>query len=280
MANREKDEKNQAVRGSHDGRATLLNLAIIFVIASFIAFLRPFGMAGVEFWRSWGYWLTMCYTGTALYSPLLYLGRRLAERYFDGREIVTWGAVVVFTILASVLMALVVPLGATLFFPVTVDYWSFARQALIPCLGIGGFITFIVSLREYSRRQLLHMQSLAASSQDVQNTASAQALMEKLPLEKRGQLRCLQMEDHYLRVYTSKGEHLVLMRFKDALSLLEGYPGLKTHRSWWVAHDAISGSRRDGRKLLLNVEGGIEVPVSKTYVDGVKSLLSGLQLAA
>ena len=101
--------------------------------------------------------------------------------------------------------------------------------------------------------------------------AGYEKLMAMLPIEKRGNLLCLQMDDHYLNVVTDNGQHLILMRFKDALDLLRDYPGLQTHRSWWVALEAVSSVRKEGRKHVLILSENIEVPVSKTYVENVKS---------
>jgi len=73
-------------------------------------------------------------------------------------------------------------------------------------------------------------------------------------------------EDHYLRLHTSKGADLILMRLSDAVVELEGLEGAQTHRSWWVARDAVEGSRRDGDKVFLTLKGGIEAPVSRPNV--------------
>ena len=72
---------------------------------------------------------------------------------------------------------------------------------------------------------------------------------------------------------TDKGEHLLLMRFKDALTKLESYDGFQTHRSWWVAKDAVASSKKEGRKLILVMSNGTEVPVSQTYLANTKSVL-------
>jgi len=95
--------------------------------------------------------------------------------------------------------------------------------------------------------------------------------MAQLPVDKRGKLFCLEMSDHYLKVYTDKGHHLILMRFKDALALLSDYQGLQTHRSWWVAIDAITKVNKDGRKTYLELTNELQVPVSKTYAEAVKA---------
>ena len=82
------------------------------------------------------------------------------------------------------------------------------------------------------------------------------------------------MDDHYLNVMTDKGEHLLLMRFKDALSKLEHYDGFQTHRSWWVAKEAVVDTKKEGRKLILILQNGTEVPVSQTYLANVKAALN------
>lgn len=94
--------------------------------------------------------------------------------------------------------------------------------------------------------------------------------MNQLPIEKRGELLCLEMSDHYVKVYTSKGHHMVLMRFKNALSALSLYPGTQTHRSWWVAHNAIKQVKKDERKISLVLLNDLVVPVSRTYARDVK----------
>ena len=44
----------------------------------------------------------------------------------------------------------------------------------------------------------------------------------------------LKMADHYVEAFTTAGSTLVLMRFADAVSELEGADGLRVHRSYWA----------------------------------------------
>ena len=53
--------------------------------------------------------------------------------------------------------------------------------------------------------------------------------------EAAAELYAIESEDHYLRVHTSAGQELILMRLADAVRELAGVEGLQTHRSWWVA---------------------------------------------
>ena len=90
--------------------------------------------------------------------------------------------------------------------------------------------------------------------------------LERLPLKLRGaEIWAVEAEDHYLRLHTSKGQDLVLMRLSDAVDELEGIEGAQVHRSWWVARDAITEAVRGDGRATLTLKDGAEVPVSRTY---------------
>ncbi|MDO9078370.1 MAG: LytTR family DNA-binding domain-containing protein, partial [Brevundimonas sp.] len=95
--------------------------------------------------------------------------------------------------------------------------------------------------------------------------------LDRLPFRLRGSvIRAVQSEDHYLRIHTDRGSDLVLMRLSDALIELEGLEGAQTHRSWWVARDAVRAvSSGDGR-ATLTLEGGVEAPVSRRYARALR----------
>jgi hypothetical protein len=91
--------------------------------------------------------------------------------------------------------------------------------------------------------------------------------MERLPAKLKGAvIYAVSSEDHYLRLHTSKGSDLILMRLTDAIVELEGLEGAQTHRSWWVAKDAVESTRRDGDKMVLILKGDVEAPVSRPNV--------------
>ena len=95
--------------------------------------------------------------------------------------------------------------------------------------------------------------------------------MERLPPKLRGaQIYAISAEDHYLRLHTSKGSDLILMRLADAIAELEGFEGAQTHRSWWVARDAVESARREGDRAVLVLKGGAEAPVSRPNVKPLK----------
>lgn len=93
----------------------------------------------------------------------------------------------------------------------------------------------------------------------------AQRLLASLSSPRRGRLIALKAEDHYLRVYTSGGDELILRRFRDALADVAGLEGLQVHRGWWVALDAVDHASSDGDCRTLVLANGVRVPVSRTY---------------
>jgi hypothetical protein len=92
--------------------------------------------------------------------------------------------------------------------------------------------------------------------------------IDRLPFKLRGAaIRAVSSEDHYLRVHTDRGSDLILMRLSDALTELEGLEGAQTHRSWWVAKDAVldvsrgdAGRPDAGRRRRGPVSGAMPGP--------------------
>jgi hypothetical protein len=96
--------------------------------------------------------------------------------------------------------------------------------------------------------------------------AALPKFLDRLPLRLRGaELWAVEAEDHYLRLHTSQGQDLILMRLADAVDELEGIEGAQVHRSWWVARTAIADARRGDGRATLTLKDGSEVPVSRTY---------------
>ena len=56
--------------------------------------------------------------------------------------------------------------------------------------------------------------------------AAPAKFLDRIPLKLRGgELYAVQAEDHYLRLHTSKGSDLILLRLADAVAELEGIEG-------------------------------------------------------
>lgn len=86
-----------------------------------------------------------------------------------------------------------------------------------------------------------------------------------------GAIWAVSAEDHYLRVHTSRGADMILMRLADAMAELEGVEGAQVHRSWWVAKDGVAEVKRDGARVTLVLKNGAEAPVSRPNVKALKA---------
>jgi DNA-binding LytR/AlgR family response regulator len=96
--------------------------------------------------------------------------------------------------------------------------------------------------------------------------APAPKFLDRLPSKLTGgALWAVEAEDHYLRLHTSLGSDLILMRLGDAIAELEGIEGARTHRSWWVARDAVRRVERDDGRVILHLPDGVAAPVSRAY---------------
>ena len=85
-----------------------------------------------------------------------------------------------------------------------------------------------------------------------------------------GQLLCLEMQDHYLKVHHSTGSEMILCRMEDAARELGGL-GRRVHRSWWVASDAVDGVERQGQRTFLRLTDGRHVPVGRSFRPDLKA---------
>ncbi|WP_188311892.1 LytTR family DNA-binding domain-containing protein [Salinarimonas soli] len=102
--------------------------------------------------------------------------------------------------------------------------------------------------------------------------AGGPAIMRRLLIERRGRLLRLSVQDHYVEVHTERGMHLVLMRLADAIDETEGVPGLRVHRSHWVALEAIAGARREEGRVVLALRDGTIIPVSRGNVQALREV--------
>ncbi|MEO0999326.1 MAG: LytTR family DNA-binding domain-containing protein, partial [Pseudomonadota bacterium] len=99
------------------------------------------------------------------------------------------------------------------------------------------------------------------------------ALIGALPCERRGPLLHLQAQNQYVLVRTDAGEALLRMTFREALATVGEGAGLTVHRSHWVAFGAVEGVESAGRRKLLRLIDGTEVPVSRDRLGEVMDRL-------
>jgi hypothetical protein len=198
------------------------------------------------------YWLIMLVVGTFLGSTLMTLLRGL--RFLDDRP---WTQSVVFTLLlwapATVMVGVV--LTVMVHAPWGVDILVANAWPVLMVTAA------MVALNNLADRE--PAQTHAAVQPDE---APPPAFLQRVPIRLQGaDLYAVEAQDHYLRLHTSKGSDLILMRLSDAIAELEGIEGAQVHRSWWVARESIAEAERGDGRATLTLKDGSQVPVSRTY---------------
>lgn len=95
-------------------------------------------------------------------------------------------------------------------------------------------------------------------------------LARRLPDGFSGRILRLTVEDHFVDVVTDVENYRIRMRFSDAVDEMEPCIGFCTHRSHWVALDAVEGVHREAGKVLLKMTNGDLVPISRKYRPNVE----------
>lgn len=136
-------------------------------------------------------------------------------------------------------------------------------------------ITFVVSVAMTVLNYTIHWpgKAITAHAPNVPTHDVAPAISninrfaERLPLPLRQQtVIALQAEDHYLRVHLDNGHStLILMRLSDAIAELPNDTGAQTHRSWWVAKDAVRGVIKAEGRATLTLDHSVDAPVSRSF---------------
>ncbi|OYX34018.1 MAG: hypothetical protein B7Y99_06370 [Caulobacterales bacterium 32-69-10] len=157
----------------------------------------------------------------------------------------------------------------------TVIVWAVSIQVMGAAQGLPRMIDYFVPVLMVSA--VMTALNVMAARQPLETHAGAPGsaparFLERLPPRLRGAaLHAVQAEDHYLRLHTDRGSDLILMRLADAVAELEGLEGAQTHRSWWVAKDAVQTARRADGRAILTLKSGVEAPVSRSYVKALKA---------
>ena len=105
---------------------------------------------------------------------------------------------------------------------------------------------------------------------DVDAAQELPAFLQSSSVRAFDELYALEAEEHYVRVHSKHGTDLVHHRFGDAADAMPAALGLRTHRSWWVANEAVVQAERGSRRWKLKLPSDVLVPVSDSYVAAVR----------
>lgn len=228
-------------------RGWLRGAAVAVVSGLFLTFSGAFGTGDAPLGMRLAYWMSLMALG---YGWGAFVARYFfrAGRWRTGRA---WLDVAIAALVMSTPFTFVVWFASGLMF-----------GADIPLRGLPILFgsVLLVSLAITAINMLIEVRGVTHAG------PTPPKFLERLPLKLRGgEVWAVEAEDHYLRLHTSKGQDLILMRLADAVTELEGVEGAQVHRSWWVARDAIADARRGDGRATLTLKDGCEVPVSRTY---------------
>lgn len=228
-----------------------MHVAVVILAAAFLAYTSPYGaIVYLDYpWR-WAYWLLTIGSAWAINGLIFdYLAQRPGG----------------LKVLLSSVVATPVVFMVIYFVQVWIDYP--VPQDAIADLVLSIWVICLALAAIY----LLVLPKTTVSETAAGDTAPP-PLLEQLPLEYRDKQICaLEADDHYVHVHTPVGRHLHYMRLRDAVALMAGVPGVKVHRSWWVALDAIREVKRTDGKWVADIEVAGEVPVSRSGLAELKT---------
>lgn len=139
-------------------------------------------------------------------------------------------------------------------------------------------ISAAVSIIYYLIESSMHPEeNQATGSQSISHNVidgNASPFFKRIPVELGKDIVSLQSQDHYIKVTTTKGSEMILLRLQDAEAELSTIPGLRIHRSWWVARKHTKRLYREDEKLLIELSNGDSVPVSRSYSKTVRAFFN------
>ena len=235
------------------GERTWLRVYCITVaMAALLSFTGAFGTGTVSEWTRFTYWLIVM-LGSTVSVQVVSLAMDRFVRLDPLPE-----AIVQFLAIAPVIT--VVAWFLTTAFEASALDLARLRFFIGPVICVTAFMCVIQYLMNREPRQS-HVYKAP------ETTAEPGAVFrERLPFKYRhAELYALSAEDHYLRVHTSAGDTLILMRLYDAIRELDGIEGSQTHRSWWVAKDAVADVTRSDGRVSLGLKNDVTAPVSRSY---------------
>lgn len=250
---------------AQDGRSRTRKCGLLLLSGVILAFLLPYDSSGdLNFVLGAGEWLAHALILMMATGPI---GRMLFPRLTSADT-----PAVIAIILFAALNAIPVLLMSVLFDYLLVSYeapfsygadvylWWLVESLLLTLLVIGSLSVVAIKFE------------LTTNQTEQQHTkpGAGQQFFNRLSPELGTTLMCFEMEDHYLRVHTAKGNELHHMKMADAINELDDYPGIQVHRSWWIALSAVETISKHSRDYKAHLKNGMIVPISRSRVEALR----------
>ena len=228
----------------------------IWSVVSFLAgYTGPFGTYSLGLDRRLAYWTLV----VVISAIMAHVFARLSSRMVGpGRPLLK----------DLILVALMTACFTPVLIGLSRAFLSVELATIADALYFGQFVA-IISLCVATTRRLVPRMIAGRSPSKAANAPAPSApeprLLKRLPGDVPGPVVRLSSRDHFVDVVTPAAEHRLRMRLADAIDEMDPVEGYCTHRSHWVAREAVQGAERDGGRLLLRLSNGDRVPVSRTY---------------
>ena len=248
-------------------RRTALELSAALGVGLLLAAFGPYGTFGqAPLAERLVYWITVILIAFAIYRPACAAAERFTRRIGLSKGFAWTVAVVGASFPLTLLVWLASFRHTPALWPSFPEYVGFYGSVVL----IGAGLMLIIWLVDQAgSRRIVHQPAMVLPA-PVSASPAAPArprLADRLPPKLGIEIVALQMEDHYVRVHTSFGNSLLLMRMRDAVAELGRLEGAQVHRSWWVAREAVASVEREGRRASLTLTNGLRVPVSRERRD-------------
>ncbi|MBU2993873.1 LytTR family DNA-binding domain-containing protein [Octadecabacter sp. 1_MG-2023] len=226
--------------------ASLLGAAIILTVMG--PFNTDEAMRHLPRFAYWGTIVVLCYS-------VGYFGTLTADRLAGPRSGLLPRLLIATPLTGVGVFAVVYILNG-----LAVEYWATGRDLVIIAANVVVISSIITTIFFVAN---------SSAKQDAVQPAPP-PILDRIPFDKRGPLVALSVEDHYVRVRTTKGEDMVLMRLCDAIKEVGDTVGLQVHRSHWIALPQVTAANRKGDGAVLTLTDGPDVPVSRANVGKLK----------
>ncbi len=250
-------KENTAHASSNAGRSHGLSFILATIAGLFMTITGALGTGEAPLWVRVAFWLTVMNSGSligmSVSSGVRAWGRLNASPWIEGLAVATGIAIP---------LTLIVTAARSLFFSMPMPsmpgmVWLF-------------FYVWIVSVAMTALDGIIAARSEGSAQADPLSLPIESRFHDRLPAHIRaGALIALEAEDHYLRVHTSSGDALILMRLSDAIAEIDAGLGAQTHRSWWVSRAAVQHATKGDGKGELILTGGLKAPVSRSHLSGL-----------
>lgn len=235
------------------------SLALAFLFATSGAFDS---MSVTPFPLRFGLWV-------AVVCPI-WMGTGALVRYTlirmkDGDEILTYVVAAMAAAVTSLLATIYIKTLWHFIFDVTLQY----GELFLSIGSINVVMSFAIMTIRRQARTPKKTTNLAPVLTPVQNQ-----LTSKIPAKLGDQIVSLHAQDHYVQVFTAKGECLVLMRFDDAVGAMPPDVGFWAHRSHWIDISSTHKILRADGRVYAEMRDGRLVPVSRGKIRRLAQLLS------